>query len=706
MITSKKELARAIRNKCSEYSHTEIMSSPYLEPYIGSVITAMCEKLGRIPELQLSYDETSDFTACTNGLRVMCNSASPTIRDILSIDKKFVSLFGLITHECGHVLYTDFVNMNPMIEGWQDGILAPIPDDIPGTDEFLEYLKDHSQYRNVYFQNMRNIQNIIEDIYIEKRIHDDFSGLCTLGLKVTRDETYRLIPDIKEPVNAALNLNTTLFAVANYILLVEGNGYKRKSNVKLSEDEENILSYVEGVLKNAEVEIRTLINCSERKKRLEMFNRLFVKLSVLMPPFPDNNSPKESGQGSSDSTDSEDSTDSTQKSTNSGTSQNTSAGKSDGENRTNPSDSGDYSDMETTEYAGQTAVPVGNSSPVSDSFDSKKAEETKEEADNQSTDSGIKNQFEKALQDLAKEEILSKEERANDSKLQKEAEDIFNTSKERGIASFDGYEINKIDRKSVSSLRFKNSYTNLYRDVEKTSKSLARKLDSILKDCNEEDEETNGHYFGTMIDRSSFSRKDCRYYKRINIPDDKKTVVFGLLIDESGSMSGQNIRKAKKAAILLDDALARIKCPHIICGHTTSYRYNKVKINVYSDEITLEENEKYRLAGIEADSNNIDGAAITYMFKKLKKMPQDRKVLIVISDGMPCGGSFYNSCADTDTKMAIEDARKQGVEVFGAVIDNYELIKNLYGDKYCFDCSDYTELEKKLCMLIKKYVLK
>ena len=72
---------------------------------------------------------------------------------------------------------------------------------------------------------------------------------------------------------------------------------------------------------------------------------------------------------------------------------------------------------------------------------------------------------------------------------------------------------------------------------------------------------------------------------------------------------------------------------------------------------------------------------------------------------MPCGGSFYYHHPDEDTKKAILTARKQGIEVFGAVVDDYESIKKLYGEKYCFDCRSYAELEKRICMLVKKYVI-
>lgn len=688
MITSTSELARAIRSKCSAYTIEEIMSSPSLCPYINSILIAMCERLGRIPNLVVEYLPSSDITAYTDGLKIVANSATAAISGISQIDKQFVALFGLITHECGHVLYTDFASLNPVIEAWQFGTIKGDIPDIDKAQEFLDYLKDNRNYRDYYYKSMKLIQNIIEDIYIENRIYDDFSGLCTLGLKVLRDEAFRLSDEVSVIIDNILNGKASLFELAGYILLLEGHGYKLKVNEALTQDQEAILDYVRNVLFLASVELDILCISPIPEIRVKMLNRLFIKLKDLLPTKDDKSDEKSRDSNDSDSSDN----------------------KQDGQGQgKNPipqySNNTDFEKMDDS-LAGQTTQPIGRQKAINQNFDEFQSNEHKDEANNQSTDKAISNQFEKAIKDFAKEEILSDEESKHLLELRDEAKDILKNSNQRGVCYFDDYVINRLNHQKSHNATYKNEYNTIYKEVEKTSKSLARKLNEILKDSCLEEDETSGYYYGNRFDNKSLLRNDHKHYSRQNMPDEEKTVAFGLLIDESGSMGGEKIKRAKKVAILLDDTLSRIGVKHLIYGHTTSYfEGDKVIMDIYCDDKTIDSNDKYRLASINAGGGNVDGAAITYTFKKLQKMPQDKKVLIVISDGMPCGGSFYYHHPDEDTKKAILTARKQGIEVFGAVVDDYESIKKLYGEKYCFDCRSYAELEKRICMLVKKYVI-
>ena len=184
---------------------------------------------------------------------------------------------------------------------------------------------------------------------------------------------------------------------------------------------------------------------------------------------------------------------------------------------------------------------------------------------------------------------------------------------------------------------------------------------------------------------------------------------FGVLVDESGSMGwsdhgASKAEKARKATILLEDTLRKLDVPFMIVGHTT--KGYGVALKSYVDFDTNDGKDCYRLAGITGHNNNIDGAAISYVGEKLLKRPEEVKVMIVISDGRPCGGSYYSENADTDTTLAIKHYRKKGVNVFGAIVDSFSSVSTLYGEEFCFDCSEGRELERQLCRLVKRYLVK
>ena len=141
----------------------------------------------------------------------------------------------------------------------------------------------------------------------------------------------------------------------------------------------------------------------------------------------------------------------------------------------------------------------------------------------------------------------------------------------------------------------------------------------------------------------------------------------------------------------------------MIVGHT-EFR-GDVIINKYIDFDSVNKLQYYRLAEITERYNNTDGAAITYVSELLNKRPEKKKVLIVISDGMPCSGSFYSESPEKDTSLAIEKYRKKGLKIFGAILDQFSDVQELYGQKYCFDCRNANSLETELTQLIKRYVL-
>lgn len=95
---------------------------------------------------------------------------------------------------------------------------------------------------------------------------------------------------------------------------------------------------------------------------------------------------------------------------------------------------------------------------------------------------------------------------------------------------------------------------------------------------------------------------------------------------------------------------------------------------------------------------------LPYMGERLLKRLEEQKVLIVISDGMPCGPSFYSQDRDEDTAIAIKTYRKKGINIFGAVVDDWEDVSRLYGEEYSFECMDGEKLERQLIRLVKKYL--
>ena len=127
----------------------------------------------------------------------MINTLGPLIRDRDTNWEKYVNNVGHVIHECGHVLFTDFIEMMNLMDGWLDRKFTfyPKKPEIEGidVDEIVDYLNTHPNYRKMFVYEMKNIQNVMEDVYIENQLFDHFDGVAALGPEKSSTARDRLI---------------------------------------------------------------------------------------------------------------------------------------------------------------------------------------------------------------------------------------------------------------------------------------------------------------------------------------------------------------------------------------------------------------------------------------------------------------------------------------------------------------------------------
>lgn len=151
------------------------------------------------------------------------------------------------------------------------------------------------------------------------------------------------------------------------------------------------------------------------------------------------------------------------------------------------------------------------------------------------------------------------------------------------------------------------------------------------------------------------------------------SLALGVLVDESGSMMTK-IREALLSALILCLSVKDNK--HIdlfIYGHSTRLTDDSEEIELYKYYNTTERFTDYnRLFSIKSRTNNIDGFAIKMLGNIMKKSESRRKVMIVISDGLPNGMYYKDTSAIRHTKQKVEELKKQGFYIIQVCIDNIE----------------------------------
>ena len=143
---------------------------------------------------------------------------------------------------------------------------------------------------------------------------------------------------------------------------------------------------------------------------------------------------------------------------------------------------------------------------------------------------------------------------------------------------------------------------------------------------------------------------------------DFKDTVVTLLIDNSGSMRGRPITIAAICADILSRTLERCSVKAEVLGFTTKNwkggksrefwnkegkpktpgRLNDLRHIIYKGADTQWRQAKNNLGLMLKEGllkENIDGEAISWAFNRIKKRKEERKILMVISDGAPVDDS-------------------------------------------------------------------
>lgn len=226
----------------------------------------------------------------------------------------------------------------------------------------------------------------------------------------------------------------------------------------------------------------------------------------------------------------------------------------------------------------------------------------------------------------------------------------------------------------------------------------------------------------------SFRKKNERYFKSLSTPNvshlDSGSVdptrIFGLamgetdifrkkgtdkqfdgcvyiLVDNSGSMSGNKRTEACKAAAVIEEGFKGIIPMKIVAFDTCGKVIHEV-IKGWDESQKLNCCWNFAKHG-RSGCGNDDNKDILIAQRELMARPEEKKLLIVLSDGAP--GSIE------DTKQAIDDTRKKGINVYGIYFeegrigDDAKEFQYMYTKDYV--CCELAEVDAELTKLMIKF---
>lgn len=654
MRTSHTTIRRMIEDKKTLITDPEFFTSAGYKAYLADLAEAASQRYSRPVTVVTDWKHNKKaYVAFTDNRCIHINVGHPMIQSLETREMKNTSIVGLNAHEIGHVMFTDFTVMQAYEDAWTDGVFypsIPSPKTIEESDALAEIQEALLANDTVTKQELsvigKNIDNILEDIYIESRMCRVFPGSFRRGIHLNAGLIIKDMPTVAAQIKHGYNG----VSVMRNLMLYYARTRQIPKNLLKSTDA-TAVSYLE-LLRRCIPYMENAFYITDGSMRFAAANQIILILWQEIKKVIEDC--KEKG--------------------------------------TSPAD-------DSAHAVGDTAIPRGSDKPVSeDNADTDPAEtEPDETSDEECSADGEK--LLKILSEVAETKVTEELECKLADELTEESEKIEYSEIHHGVRI-------RVNR----TVHVDDSMTEAYRTVSAPlmalSKRLQKQLEHLLNETQYTGKQT-GLIMGRKLQTRDIHRRDGKIFTRNRLPQEEKRLAVALLVDESGSMSADDrIEHAQLAAIVLYEFCRNAGIPVIVYGHSTvnGYSNEDVMMYAYAEFDSVDNKDAYRMMGIQARRNNRDGAALQYVSERLLTRDEETKLCIVLSDGQPYAESYHGSAAIRDMQEVIHSYRNKGITFFAAAIGaDKPQIESIYREGY-LDITDLTKLPLHLTRLVSHYL--
>lgn len=238
-------------------------------------------------------------------------------------------------------------------------------------------------------------------------------------------------------------------------------------------------------------------------------------------------------------------------------------------------------------------------------------------------------------------------------------------------------------------------------EIKISTKKFKKDIEKIFK--NKSTMSINGQNKG-VLNTNDLYRIGIEDYNIFSIEGNKSIsdYVAYILQDGSGSMCGEKELNSAYALSIIEEGLKGVipfKLVTFKAGYNKIYHYIIKNWNDNSKKNYSYNFLHHRAAG----GGNEDGLSIQIATKELLKRPEKDKILIILSDGLPCDV--------VQTKNAIKEARAKGIYLVGIMFGNkdfrernFEAYKNMYQKNII--STEPNGISNKLTGILKKILVR
>lgn len=754
------KVLRRLLNEAKDKMTDEVFfTTKVMRQHFEGIIEGVCTTFKRHIKIQIINEGSS--VAFTNGNMITVNLNNDWIKNQPTRLDKYYIIVGIILHECGHILYTDFKLMEKCFDALEHNRLFPIID----YSETLAECFDENMGRR-FLKIYQTLDNCVEDGHIEKRVIRHVPGYGECLLKVRKlhladagIKTYERLLQEAEKTGSDID---RIGCVIKLVLIYAKFGVDNVGDVS---DDLTKLFY--RMTSHIDAAVNTN-NAASRKKEVNIIFDMLIdfisdEIERLKEKEKEEEKPKEKEEPEKSSEDEDEEKDDEKESEES-TSKEDDTSETDDDSPEGSEESGSDEEIDDSDSPSISEEGTG-SEKDDDSEDESTASKAEESGSGMS-----KEEKEKALEEVLSslgdicDDMSDKTDHSDTmtSPVSDEDEDLesegttpdegadFDPTNEEGPEEWDlSYledcaaeeEIAVATKKNIVKAMTRNAddtrkgrtdkfpsiqkyvepddeaiemFDREHEELDRIARRVKKNLDKVIKERQKGDR-LNGLYTGKQLDAAHTYRKDKRIFANKVLPEDIPDMEVCVLVDCSGSMCcGSRMDQSRKCAYITWKFCQFMEIPCSVYGHTTdAYPEKHVVMTCVAHPDNLDKDDEKRIFMLRPEYDNRDGWAVNFCAEALSKSSATSKMLLIISDGLPAAVGYGDVLGKRDCQEVVKRYKKKGISVITAGIDDCANdIKSLYVDginpkdaaKF-LDYSDMTQLPKAFATLIKKELL-
>lgn len=607
-----------------------------------------------------------------------------------SLEEQFFISLGLMGHESLHHAHTDSKKKIAQLQAIEDRKDLPYPSHYHQLGEWIKTLdkKQAKRFMIIY----QEIWNCLEDAHIEIRgMREQPSSYLIEGLYVLRQSQYEGFKKedtddnqffmTSDPEEEKIGKSHILVGIINVLLCYAKYGRIRTTSVK---------NKVVQIIWNERETIKKCVRSNSAKNRIVYTADFIYK---ILPYIEDYLLLAEEQQKEA-----EELQKMLRKMISHATSEESQTGNGRGlsmpldDDTYEPDEIPDDADADNTE-----GTPKGTPKETPNAEDGEIQDEDPTFDSIKEIEEDLSEGHGDAIKNILNQAVKETAEKKREKELQQQLEEE---------KKFSGFRNTIVKRADISG-QMVQEYRSCGQELEALAKVAAKMVKVILTD-RENGGWMKDQWSGTRISMRKVIRNKMidtgKVMERKILPEDKPRIAVAVRVDESGSMWGNKTARARATSIILYNFCKELNIPISIYGDTADDNegYGTVTIRSYAEYDSLDNQDKYRLMNISARSNNRDGAGIRFVAEKLALRDETKKILFIITDGVPAATNYYGDSANQDVVKALCEAKKKGLIPIAFAIDgDKDAMKAMYGDTYV-EVQELRELPKLMCDVIKK----